>query len=118
VCVARREVSNTPLQALTLLNDPVFQEAAQALGRLASASGGAVETRAGDLFQRCVARRPDGEELGRIVTFFQAQKRRFERKELDAAKIAGPGEGDIYGRAAWTVLARAILNLDEAVTKG
>ena len=53
-----------------------------------------------------------------LVRFYQAQKERFERKELDAAAIAGPGEGDAGERAAWTVLARAILNLDETVTKG
>ena len=53
-----------------------------------------------------------------LVQFYQAQKRRFERKELDAARIAGPGEGEAGERAAWTVLARALLNLDEAVTKG
>jgi hypothetical protein len=118
VCVARREVSNTPLQALTLLNDPVFQEAAQALGRLMVARPEPLENRVSSLFQRCLARRPGSDELERMISFFRAVIRRFELKELDAAKIAGPGEGDVNERAAWTVLARAILNLDEAVTKG
>jgi len=118
VCVARREVSNTPLQALTLLNDPVFQEAAQALGRLMAARTGSVDERVDALFRRCLTRTPDRDELSRLVQFFHSQKLRFERKELDAATIAGPGKGDAVERAAWTVLARAILNLDEAVTKG
>jgi hypothetical protein len=118
VCVARREVSNTPLQALTLLNDPVFQEAAQALGRLIAAQGGSVEARVDALFRRCLTRAPDRDELAQLVRFFKSQKPRFERKELDAAAIAGAGEGDAIERAAWTILARALLNLDEAVTKG
>jgi Protein of unknown function (DUF1553)/Protein of unknown function (DUF1549)/Planctomycete cytochrome C len=118
VCVARREVSNTPLQALTLLNDPVFEEAAQALGRLIAAHGGAVGARVETLFRRCLTRPPDSDEVARLTAFFQTQKRRFELKELDAKKIAGPGEGDANERAAWTVLARVLLNLDESVTKG
>jgi hypothetical protein len=118
VCVARREVSNTPLQALTLLNDPVFQEAAQALGRSMAARPGSVEERVDALFRRCLTRAPDPDELSRLVGFFQSQKPRFERKELNAATIAGPGAGDVTERAAWTILARALLNLDEAVTKG
>ena len=93
VCVARREVSNTPLQALTLLNDPVFEEAAQALGRLMAAQGGPVEDRVDALFRRCLTRAPDRDEVSQLAAFFQAQKRRFELKELDAAKIAGPGDG-------------------------
>jgi hypothetical protein len=118
VCVARREVSNTPLQALTLLNDPVFQEAAQALGQLMAARGGSVEGRVDTLFRRCLTRAPDRDELAQLAQFFQSQKRRFELKQLDAAKIAGPGTTEASERAAWTVLARVILNLDEAVTKG
>ena len=83
-----------------------------------AARGGPVEERVDALFRRCLTRAPDRDEVSQLARFFQAQKRRFELKELDAAKIAGPGEGDASERAAWTVLARVLLNLDEAVTKG
>jgi Protein of unknown function (DUF1553)/Protein of unknown function (DUF1549)/Planctomycete cytochrome C len=118
VCVARREVSNTPLQALTLLNDPVFEEAAQAMGRLMAAQDGPVAAQVDRLFRHCLTRAPDPDEVSQLSRFFLAQKRRFELKELDAAKIAGPGMGEASKRAAWTVLSRVLLNLDEAVTKG
>jgi hypothetical protein len=117
VCIPRREVSNTPLQALTLLNDPVMIEAAQALGRLATDLDGSVEEKAESLFRRLLARRPACEELSMLVQFYESQRGRLERKELDATAIAGPGESDAIERAAWTVLARSLFNLDEAVTK-
>jgi hypothetical protein len=116
-CVARREASNTPLQALTLLNDTAFVECAQALGRLTASREGSAEERAAWLFRRCLTRPPTAEERAALAAFYRTQKGRFERKELDAAKIAGPGDGDANERAAWTVTARAILNLDEFVTK-
>ena len=118
VCVARREVSDSPLQALTLLNDPVFEEAAQALGRMMAAGGVTVEDRARLLFRRCLTRSPDADELSVLVRFYRSQKSRLERKELDAAKIAGPGDGDAIERAVWTILSRALLNADEAVMRG
>jgi hypothetical protein len=117
VCVARREVSNTPLQALTLLNDQVFLEAAQALGKTVAARPGTAADRAAYLFRRCVTRPPSREEAEALLRFYTVQRGRFERKELDAAAIAGPGEGDINDRAAWTALSRSLLNLDEAITK-
>jgi hypothetical protein len=116
-CVARREASNTPLQALTLLNDVAFIECAQALGRSLAARDGSAEERAAWLFRRCLTRPPTGEERAALAQFYRAQKERFARKELDAAKVAGPGAGDANERAAWTVTARAVLNLDEFVTK-
>jgi hypothetical protein len=117
VCVARREISNTPLQALTLLNDPVFEEAARQLGQAMAASKESVEERIDELFRRCLSA-PDPEERIRLTAFFQAQQSRFEHGELDAARIATAGAGGTSEGAAWTVLARVLLNLDEAVTKG
>jgi hypothetical protein len=116
-CVARREVSNTPLQALTLLNDAVFVEAAQALGRRAAAEPGSAEERAHDLFRRCLTRPPRAEELAPVLAFYRTQKQRLQAKELNAAAVAGPGAGEVTERAAWTLVARALLNLDEAITK-
>jgi hypothetical protein len=116
-CVARREVSDTPLQALTLLNDAAFTECAQALGRSLTSQQGSVEERAAWLFRRCLTRPPTDEERVALAKFYRAQKERFGRKELDAAKVAGPGAGDADERAAWTATARAVLNLDEFITK-
>jgi hypothetical protein len=118
VCVARRDVSNTPLQALTLLNDPAFTEAAQALGRMMVARQGSVAERVDYLFRRCLSRPPSPQEAAALVKFYETQKLRFENKELDAAKIAGAGAGDVKERAAWTALARALFNLDEMIVKG
>jgi hypothetical protein len=117
VCVARREVSNTPLQALTLLNDPAFTEAAQALGKMMAERKGSVAERVDYLFRRCLTRPPSAEEAAQLVRFFQTQKSRCQRKEIDAAKIAGTGAGDVNERAAWTALARTLFNLDEAIVK-
>jgi mono/diheme cytochrome c family protein len=117
VCVARREVSNTPLQALTLLNDPAFLEGAQALGRLMAGRPGPTAERVDYLFRRCLTRPPSADERATLVRFFEAQKRRFADRQLDPAAVAGPGAGDAAERAAWTALARALFNLDEAITK-
>ena len=118
VCVARREVSNTPLQALTLLNDTVFEDVSQALGTQLATQSGTVNERLTLLFRRCLSRSPDPSEATALLAFYQTQKERLTRKELNATAIAGPGEGDVVERAMWTIMARAILNLDETVTKG
>lgn len=114
-CVARREVTNTPLQALTLLNDSVFVEAAQALGREFANRQGTIDDRLTLLFRRSVTRPPGDEELGLLKRFYEQQLLRLQSKELDAKSLNG-SDADI-DRAAWTIVARSILNLDEAVTK-
>jgi hypothetical protein len=116
--VAQREVSNTPLQALTLLNDAVFVEAAQAMARSLAGGAGTVEERVAHAFRRCLTRPPDAAERELLARFFRTQKDRFERKELDAAAVGGAGAGDANERAAWTTLVRALFNLDEFITKG
>ena len=122
VCTARREVSNSALQALSLLNDQVFEEAAQRLGQTIAAMQGDDSSRAIDVFRRCLTRPPAAEEVSALVNFAQAQRARFAAKVLDPNVIAGKGEGNkgeanVVERATWTVVARAILNLDEAMTK-
>ena len=114
-CTAQRDVSDTPMQALTVLNDVVFIEAAQTLGRTLAAQPGTVEERVAWLFRRAFSRLPRDEERAAFVQFWNAQR---QRADLDAAALAGKGEGDVKDRAAWTALARALFNLDEAVTKG
>ncbi len=116
-CVCRREVSNTPLQALTLLNDVVFLEASQALGRQFAVLPSSDDARLAELFRRCLTRPPTDAEIALLSRFLKTQRERLATKELDAATLAGPGEGDATERAAWSLVARALLNLDEAVTK-
>ncbi|MBI2823393.1 MAG: PSD1 domain-containing protein [Planctomycetia bacterium] len=116
-CLARREVSNTPLQSLTLLNDSAFVEAAQALGKLLAAKATPESERLDELFLRCVSRPPCDVERATLLAFHQANQERLAKHELDAAAIAGGGEEDALPRAAWTLTARAVLNLDEAITK-
>ncbi len=116
-CVARRDVSNTPLQALTLLNDVVFVEAAQALGAEFARRSESVEDRIAFLFRRVLVRSAEPEEIEALAAFYQDQRARFETGELDAKAVAGGGDGDATEQAAWTVVARILLNLDEAITK-
>lgn len=116
-CVARRDVSNTPLQALALLNDQVFLEAARALGVAFAAQSDPIVARVRTLFRRCLTRPPTDDEVKRLTKFFYAQRARFDLGELDAKALLGAETGDLHEAAAWTALARAILNLDETITR-
>lgn len=115
-CVARREVTNTPLQALTMLNDTILIEAAQTLGRDIAARTDSPTDRMQHLFRHCLTRPATVEELNLLNQFLQDQLGRLERKELNAESVAGPGDNAV-ARAAWTLVARALLNLDETIMK-
>jgi len=116
-CVARRDVSDTPLQALALLNDVVFLETARALGTALAAQQGSVEDRIRTVFRRCFTRPPTDDEVTALAQFYTAQKERFAKGELDARALAGDGAGDVNERAAWTALARALWSFDEFITR-
>lgn len=116
-CLARRETSNSPLQALTLLNDTVFMEAAQALGPLTADQAGADREKAEWLFRRCLTRPPSDADMTALLAFINQQKARFASGSLDARKFVPNSDSNAIESATWTIAARALLNLDEAVTK-
>ena len=118
----RRVRTNTPLQALTALNDEAYFEAAQALAArvLRDRANASPSDRATYAFRLVATRTPKPEELARIAASYGRQLERF-RKDPDAAARTINGyaiEGvDAAEQAAWTLVANALLNLDEAVTK-
>lgn len=116
-CLARREVSNTPLQALSVLNDTIFVEAAQALGKTYGQSHDSDEARVERLFRRVLVRPPDDDERRMLTDFARRQRQRFAEDRPGAEKLAATTDADAVERAAWTAVARSILNLDETVTK-
>jgi hypothetical protein len=116
-CTAQRTVSNTALQALTLLNDVMFKEIAQALGERIAALGGGDVRQAGAMFRRVLTREPVEEELQWLTEFVTRQRRRFSSGELDPAAFVAGKEVDQSERAVWTALARVLFSLDEAVTR-
>jgi hypothetical protein len=116
-CLARRDVSNTAMHALFLLNDITFVEASQAIGKDFASRHGTPEQRLDVLFERFVSRPPGAGERQKLLAFFASVKARCQNHELDANKIAGTQSPDAAERAAWTTLARSLMNLDEFVTK-
>jgi hypothetical protein len=115
-CLARREVSNTPLQALTMLNDTVQTDCAKAIGKRAAEHEGTTEGRAAFVFRLCLVRPPKPDELALLVKFFESQRSRFATDPDRADAVGGKGDG-AADRAAWASVARAVLNLDEFVTR-
>lgn len=120
----RRVRSNTPLQALTTLNERTFVDAAQALGLRVLKEGGRDDrSRAGYAFRLCTGRPPTDPELESLLKFWQEQYSYFEDRTADALKVATagleqiPAGVNLHKVAAWTMVSRAILNLDETITK-
>jgi hypothetical protein len=114
---------DTPLQALQVMNDRVFVEAAQGLARRLATEGNDVDARVQLAFRLCTGRTPTADEAGTVKTFYERQLVRFKSGELTAEMLTvsdvmpKPGGADLNELAAWTAVARAMLNLDETVTK-
>ncbi len=124
-CTVRRSRTNTPLQALILMNDPTYVEASRRLAeRLLREGGTAAEDRIAFAFRLATARRPAAEELAVLKKIFDEQLAHYRKHPDAASRLLKVGESESDGRldaaelGAWTVVASVILNLDETVTKG
>jgi hypothetical protein len=124
LCTVRRSRTNTPLQALVLLNDPTFVEAARVLAERAMKEGGDTpDARATFAFRRVTSRTPTPQELEVLLRIYREQHVRFTAAPDPAAQFLAIGEtkpdatlaqADL---AAWTTIASMILNLDEAINR-
>jgi hypothetical protein len=124
VCTMRRIRTNTPLQALVTLNDPVYVEAAQALARrIVSGGGSNPPERAVYGFRLCLARPPSDAEVQSILRLYELAFERFKADEAQAVKMAteplgpAPAGANVAELAAWTVVGNTLLNLDEALAR-
>ncbi len=123
-CVVKRARTNTPLQALALLNEVTFVEAARALAqRMLTEGGGTASERVAHGFRRVTARQPDAAELQVLVSGLEKRLARYRADADAAAKLVAVGDLpraaklDTAELAAYTVTANVLLNLDEVVTR-
>ena len=120
----RRTRSNTPLQALTTLNERTFVEAAQAMGlRVLKEGGKDNRSKIIYAFRLATGRNPSLDEVGKLLKFWEEQYDYFENRTADALEVAVPDlksvpkEVNLHRVAAWAMVSRTLLNLDETVTK-
>jgi hypothetical protein len=123
-CVVRRARTNTPLQALVTMNDPVYVEAAQAFARRLMKDGGKTsEEKAAFAVKLALVRPATDLEVQRLVKLFDESKAKYAKDPAKATAFATiplgplPKDLDASDAAAWTVVASVLLNLDEAFMK-
>ena len=123
-CTARRALTNTPLQALVLLNDPTYVEASRALAERTLHEGGKDDKgRVAYAFRLATARVPSGKEIGVLRSLLDQQRSTFAQNRRAALELVDVGESardkslDPVELAAWSTVASVILNLDETITK-
>jgi hypothetical protein len=123
VCTVRRSRTNTPLQALVLMNDPTYVEAARNLGERMMRHAKRPQDRIAFAFRLATAREPTDKELAVLTIALTRQLERYRENEKAARKLLAVGESprdeslSAAELAAYTVVASVILNLDETVTK-
>jgi hypothetical protein len=123
VCTLRRNRTNTPLQALVTMNDPVYVEAAQALARRMTEGATMPAEQARRGFRTVLARTPSDQELQRLITLHDDALSVYKQDAKKAAEMATnpigpvPPGADVAELAAWTTVAGVLLNLDETLMK-
>ncbi len=121
-CVARRARTNTPLQALVLMNDPTYIEAARKLAEKVMQTEKRPADRIRKAFLMAAARPPSTAEVKLLASLAEQQKAAFAKQPENARKLVRVGESqsavaDEIELAAWTTVTSAILNLDEVISK-
>jgi Protein of unknown function (DUF1553)/Protein of unknown function (DUF1549)/Planctomycete cytochrome C len=122
-CTVNRTISNTPLQALDLLNDPTFVEAARVFAEHAIRKPGTLDQRLHWIFQESLNRSPTPEEQRILAKLFQDNLKRFTAAPEEARRLAAVGEAplpkaeNVVQLAAMTMVTRAVLNLHETITR-
>lgn len=124
-CVVSRPETTTPMQALVLLNDPVYVECAKMLGqRLLKGGGKTDEARLAFGFRICTSRVPTETELAILTRLLKAERAHYKLNIEAAKKLLAVGDAkvdetlDAAELAAWTNVASALLNLDAAIHRG
>jgi hypothetical protein len=124
-CAVQRGRTNTPLQALALMNDPQYVEAARAFAeRILEEGGKSTESRIRFAFECATSRPPQNDEQALLVELYESQLGRFAANVDAATSLITIGESEVEPRhdpaelAAWTTIANTILNLDETITIG
>ena len=123
VCTLRRNRSNTPLQALVTLNDPVYVEAAQSLARLIATEGETPADKVKAGFRRVLLRPPSAAEITPLVALHDQALAQFQAAPDKAAaliaSVENPAPASVAPAelAAWTAVSNVLLNLDETLMK-
>jgi mono/diheme cytochrome c family protein len=123
-CTVRRARTNTPLQALVLMNDPTYVEASRKLAERMMTEAKGPEERITFAFRLATARPPTAKETAVLRQVLQAQLAKYQKDNAAALKLLSVGESPRNEKlqtdelAAWTIVASVILNLDETLTKG
>jgi hypothetical protein len=123
-CVIRRARTNTPMQALLLMNDPTYLEAARKLAERVVKSGPDFDSRLALAFRTVVARRPTADEVRVLRAVLDLARTRFESDPAAAGKLLSHGASprdeklDVTDVAAWTTITSLLLCMDETITKG
>ncbi len=123
-CEVIRTRTNTPLQALVMMNDPIYLEASRVLSAsLLQQKDISEEDRITQAFRRILCRRPESKEIATLTAYYEKEKQRYKRHPKDAAAFLNVGEF-IYPKqlnsthhAALMSVVHAIYNLEEAITK-
>jgi len=124
VCTVRRGRTNTPLQALVLMNDPTYVEASRKFAeRIMTEGGKTTEDRIAFAFETAAVRKPTARETAVLKKVFDARMAKYTADPTAATKLLAIGESPRDAKlpaadlAAWTVVASTILNLDEVLTR-